>query len=190
MQGRIALRRANGSNRPIMTSPLSQDLKRNANQVGRLAMIRAAVFNPGFSAVLRYRIARRLFAAGGGFKRLIGRIVWLSNVRAFGCFISPGADIGPGLWLPHPVGIVIGDGVRIGRDVTIYQHVTFGRATQDDERYPDIADDVTIYAGAVILGPIRIGKGAVIGANAVVTRDVEAGAIAKGIPARSSLPGA
>lgn len=99
---------------------------------------------------------------------------------------------------PHPVGIVIGDGVTIGRDVRIYQNVTIGLtenltdATAAD--YPTIEDGVFIYAGAVIAGGITVGKGAIIGANAVITRDVPSGAIAFGHneirqPGRDARPG-
>ncbi len=98
----------------------------------------------------------------------------------------PSARIGPGLLLPHPVGIVVGDDVEIGDNATIYQHVTLGQRGARDQSYPVIGHNVVIYAGAVIIGNITIGDGAVIGANAVVTGDVPAGATAVGIPARIS----
>lgn len=85
---------------------------------------------------------------------------------------------------PHPVGVVIGDGVRIGRNVRIYQNVTIGltentvgpKVTQ----YPMLGDEVFVYAGAVIVGGITIGSRSVIGANAVITRDVPPDSIAFG----------
>lgn len=94
---------------------------------------------------------------------------------------------------PHPLGIVIGDGVKIGNDCRIYQNVTIGLienmpAADAVNRYPTIEDRVIIYAGAVIAGPVTIGAGATIGANAVITRDVPPGAVAfgkdqiKGVP--------
>lgn len=77
------------------------------------------------------------------------------------------------LKLPHPVGIVIGDGVKVGHGVRIYQNVTIGRLdSAASGRYPTIGDEVTVYAGAVIAGEIRVGARSIIGANAVVTRDV------------------
>ena len=86
---------------------------------------------------------------------------------------------------PHPVGVVIGDGVRIGKDVRIYQNVTIGLlentpASDAVDQYPTIGDDVIIYAGAVIAGAVTIGSGSVIGANSVITKDVPPGSVAFG----------
>lgn len=109
--------------------------------------------------------------------------------RDFGCFVQGGAVIGPGLKLPHPTGIVLGNGARIGANCVLYHQVTLGGARRGDwqaGRYPQIGDRVTIFAGAKLLGAIWVGDDAVIGANAVVTADVPAKHTAKGIPARSS----
>lgn len=82
---------------------------------------------------------------------------------------------------PHPIGIVIGDGVTLGQDVRIYQHVTLGLRQPgqgtNDRQYPVIGDRVLIYAGAVIAGGVRVGDDAIIGANVVVTHDVPAGSV-------------
>lgn len=90
-----------------------------------------------------------------------------------------------GVKFPHPVGVVIGDQVRIGPGCEIYQHVTIGQKAitpgQKAQDYPTIGARVTIGAGAVVLGAITVGDGAVIGANAVVTRDVPAGAVVVGV---------
>lgn len=107
--------------------------------------------------------------------------------RDYGCFLQVGAQIGPGLKLPHPQGIVIGAGTRVGRNCVLYQQVTLGGARRGDfaaDRYPVIGDDVVVFAGAKLLGAVRVGNGACIGANAVVIRDVPAGRTAVGVPAR------
>lgn len=107
--------------------------------------------------------------------------------KNYGIYIKPDADIKPGLSLPHPVGIVIGQGVKIEEDVVIYQHVTLGGARRGDwkaNNYPTIGAGTVIFAGAVIVGNLKIGKNCVIGANAVVTKDIPDNATAVGVPAR------
>jgi serine O-acetyltransferase len=103
-----------------------------------------------------------------------------------GCDLSFDAEIGRRLRLPHPLGIVIGDGVRIGDDVMLWHGVTLGshgrRGT--GRTYPTIGDGVRIYANASVIGPVTIGAGAIVGAHALVTIDVPPGATAVGVPAR------
>ncbi|MCU0731256.1 MAG: serine acetyltransferase [Hyphomonas sp.] len=135
----------------------------------RIARLMANVYGP---TRVRRGIAARL-------ERLIQ--------KRFGCYIARQAQIAPDLTLPHPVGIVIGTGVQIGHGCTIFQNVTLGAARLGEGRlnlYPTLEDGVTVFAGAVIVGPVRIGAGATIGANSVVLHDVPAGAVAVGSPAR------
>lgn len=92
---------------------------------------------------------------------------------------------------PHPIAIVIGEGVRLGERVTIYQGVTLGGARRGDWQtgtYPVIGDDVVLFAGAVVIGGVTIGKGCIIGANSVVLQDVPDGHTAVGVPARIVSP--
>jgi len=110
------------------------------------------------------------------------------NLVMFGIEVAPRCEIGPGLYLPHTVGTVIGAS-RIGANAMIFQGVTLG-AKELDIAYnpalrPVLEDEVTIGAGAKVLGGLVVGFGAVVGANAVVTRDVAAGLTVVGIPARA-----
>ena len=134
-------------------------------------------------AMLLIRLALMLRRRG---HRRLGRIVSARLRRDFGCFVQGSAEIGAGLRLPHPNGIVIGSGVRIGARCTIYQQVTLGAARTGDgftNGYPRIGNHVTVFAGAKLIGPIHVGDDAVIGANAVVLQDVPAGHRAIGVPA-------
>jgi serine acetyltransferase len=94
--------------------------------------------------------------------------------------ISPRAEIGPGLHLYHGVGTVIGKGTKIGRNALICQNVTLGGG-------PSIGDDVRLWAGAKVIGPVTIGDRAEVGANGVVVADVPQDTIAVGVPATRHL---
>jgi len=114
---------------------------------------------------------------------------WRKRIESrFACFIHPEASIGAGLQTPHPVGIVVGAGCVLGRNVTLYQNVTLGTSSQASyvdgkNEYPYVESNCTLYAGAILIGAVRVGNGAVVGANAVVNRDVPANSIAVGVPA-------
>ena len=112
---------------------------------------------------------------------------FLSHIgRAFtGIEIHPGAKIGRRFFIDHGMGVVIGETAEIGDDVTLYHGVTLGGTSwKEGKRHPTLGNGVVVGAGAKILGPITIGDGAKIGSNAVVVKDVPAGATAAGIPAR------
>jgi len=102
------------------------------------------------------------------------------------------ATISEGLFIAHTQNLVIGEGVKIGRNVTLYNGVTLGAGSrgtvETKDRYPIIGDGVTIYTGAKILGYIHLGDGSIIGANAVVLKDIPAGCVAVGIPAKIITP--
>lgn len=119
---------------------------------------------------------------------LLARILEARLQRRYSVFISRKASIPASVEFKHPTGIVIGEGVVIGERVKVYQNVTLGGARIGDWRsnnYPIIGDDTVIFAGAVVVGKVVIGRNCTIGANAVVTRDVPDGHTAVGIPAKS-----
>ncbi|TVP72213.1 MAG: serine acetyltransferase [Rhodobacteraceae bacterium] len=133
--------------------------------------------------------SRKLLRALRGYQRArnpLTRRLWHMRF-SFWCWvaqvdIAPQTEIGGGLILPHPNGIVIHSATVIGPNCLIFQQVTLGARGLDG--VPHIGGHVDIGAGARILGPVRIGDHAVIGANAVVICDVPPGHVARGVPAR------
>ena len=135
---------------------------------------------PGLHAVWGHRAAHRLWGAD---HRLAARFV-SSVVRAWTSVdIHPAAVLGPGLFIDHALGVVIGETAVVGADVTIYQGVTLGGTSLEaGKRHPTVGDRVTIGAGAKVLGPVTVGSGSRIGANAVVVRDVPPDSVVVGVP--------
>ncbi|MFN3232670.1 MAG: serine O-acetyltransferase EpsC [Alphaproteobacteria bacterium] len=137
---------------------------------------------PGFHAMVFYYMAHALC---GWRLKLLGRWVSAIGRSLTGIEIHPSARIGQGLFIDHGSGVVIGGTTEIGANVTLYQGVTLGGTSLDPgKRHPTIDDDVIIGAGAKVLGPITIGKGARIGANAVVVKDVAPHVTMVGVLAR------
>ena len=138
---------------------------------------------PGVKALKRHKRAHSLYRKG---KYTLARLISQRTRKLTGIEIHPGAVIGERLFIDHGMGVVIGETAEIGNDVTIYHGVTLGGVgdNPDGKRHPTVGDNVLIGAGAKVLGPITIGDGAKIGANAVVTKDVEAYTTVVGIPAR------
>jgi serine O-acetyltransferase len=152
-------------------------------------IIRVAWFyiaDPCLSAIFTLRV-QLLFDAVGLVP--IAQLIRGHNVRRNGVDISPGASIGPGLVMRHPTGVVIGRGASIGRNCTILQGVTLGERLGRDgaSSYPRVGSNVTIGAGATLLGPIQVGDRSQIGAGAVVIDDVAPGSTVVGIPARPTV---
>ena len=148
---------------------------------------------PGFHALTLHRVARAAWTRG--FK-LPARIVSNFGRWVSGADIHPGATIGRRFFIDHATGVVIGETAEIGDDVTLYQNVTLGgvapsinsSAQVNRKRHPTIGDGVIIGSGAQILGPITIGEGSRVGANAVVVKDVPPGTTMVGMAARALPP--
>lgn len=142
---------------------------------------------PGVWALALHRVAHWLFR---GELYLLARIVNHLSRALTAIDIHPGAVIGSNFFIDHGF-VVIGETAEIGDDVTIYQCVTLGGTSPDNgvggKRHPTISDGAIIGSGAQVLGPIIVGPRARVGANAVVTKDVPAGAVMVGIPARQTL---
>jgi serine O-acetyltransferase len=125
---------------------------------------------PGVHALLAHRVAHALAEAG---VPLAPRVLAYAARAVTGIEIHPSARVGDGLFIDHGVGVVIGETAEVGEDVTLYQGVTLGgTGFATGKRHPTVQDNVTIGSGAKLLGPITIGHGAKIGANAVVIHDV------------------
>ncbi len=137
---------------------------------------------PGFHAILLHRLAHRLYC-GGWFT--LGRVVSQFSRTFTGIEIHPGARIGRRFFIDHGMGVVIGETSEIGDDVLLYQGVTLGGTGKEHgKRHPTIGDSVVIGTGAKILGNIRIGDHAKVGAGSVVVRSVPDHSTVVGVPGR------
>jgi serine O-acetyltransferase len=152
--------------------------------------LEVALLYPGFQALMFYRLSHALWQRGwcmlGRSVSQLGR--WITGIE-----IHPGAKIGRRFFIDHGMGVVVGETSEIGDDVTLYHGVTLGGVApsvdsdsqRDQKRHPTLEDGVIVGSGAQVLGPVTVGCGARIGANAVVTKDVPSCVTMVGIPARS-----
>jgi serine O-acetyltransferase len=138
--------------------------------------------SPGVHAIWIHRVAHACWRGGW---RLTAR--WVSHVGRFltGIEIHPAAVLGPGLFIDHGMGIVIGETAEVGRNVSILQGVTLGGTSlKREKRHPTIGDNVMIGAGAKVIGGFTIGAGSRIGAGSVVVREVPENCVVVGVPGR------
>ena len=142
------------------------------------------IFSPRMAPVLLYRIAH--LCHGYGLK-ILPKLFTCLNFFLFGIEIACSCKIGPGFFIPHSQGTVIG-AWNIGANFTVFQGVTIGARTLDfvmsSSRRPVISNNVTIGAGAVVIGPIKLGQNSFVGANSVVLTDIPPNCLAVGAPAR------
>lgn len=167
-----------------MLTNLRQDLARAKGSSRGGAM---SVLTVRMASTVLYRASH----AAGQVNPLLGVAVKQLNHLVTGADIAWQAEIGPGLALFHPTGVVIGPHVRIGANCSLQQGITLGGKGGDNpapSEFPQLGDNVSIGAGARVIGPVTVGNGAQVGANAVVTKDVPDGAVATGVPARSVVP--
>lgn len=168
---------------PGLRGDLARLFSDKGTHAGRPSLGRAvhrAVTRPGALAILLYRFSHRLWTSG---HEASAELVWRISFFLTGADIHPGAEIGGGLRITHTSGLVVGKGARIGSNVTLLHGVTLGGSSRGFfeegvvDGFPDVGDDTKIAAGAKLLGPIKIGAGCFVGANAVVARDLEDGTV-------------
>ena len=141
----------------------------------------------GLHAIWLHRLAHEWW--GHRALRPLARALAYVSRSVTGVEIHPGATLGRRFFIDHGMGVVIGETAEVGDDCMLYHQVTLGgRSMARVKRHPTLGDNVTIGAGAKVLGPVYVGAGAQIGANSVVVKDVPAGAIATGVPAIYRFP--
>ena len=153
-----------------------------ARDPARPTWLEAVTSYAGLHAVLIHRVAHACYRLG---LKALARMISHTGRFVTGIEIHPGAKLGRRLFIDHGMGVVIGETAEVGDDVLIYHGVTLGGLSgQPGKRHPTIGDGVAIGAGAQVLGPILVGAGARVGANAVVVAEVPAGETVVGSPAR------
>ncbi len=138
---------------------------------------------PGMLACVLYRLAHGA-AQRGRLGRIASQVLSLISLFLTGSEIHALAQIGPGLRIPHPVGVTVGAGVVAGEQLTLYGNTTLGAGSTDGE-FPILGDRVTLGVKASVLGDVRVGSDVFVGAHALVLRDIPDGHTALGVPARS-----
>jgi serine O-acetyltransferase len=144
--------------------------------------LEALLCYPGVHALVFHRIGHRLWGAGW-----VGTARFVSHISRFltGIEIHPAARLGPGLFIDHGMGVVIGETSEVGKNVTLYQGVSLaGTSLKREKRHPTLGDNVVVGAGAKVIGAIKIGDNSRIGAGSVVVRDVPPNSVVVGVPGR------
>jgi serine O-acetyltransferase len=147
------------------------------------SVIEVILCYPGFHAIVMHRIAHWFYKRN---LLLIARIISQINRFITGIEIHPGARIGKGFFIDHGMGVVIGETTEIGDNVTLYQGVTLGGTGKEKgKRHPTLGNNIVVGSGAKILGPLKIGDNAKIGAGAVVLKDVPPNSTVVGVPGKA-----
>ncbi len=174
-----------------MLEKLRKDYNRYSRQVKKHTILELAgimfrfLIDAGFRAVVLYR-------AGNWFYRhklrIVSKIIECFMHHLCHCWIGSGAIIDEGFLVAHVSGVIIGNTTIIGKNCDVRQNVTLGanfnKKDAQGRQYPVVGDNVSICAGAVVIGPVKIGNNSIIGANSVVNRDIPENVIAAGNPAK------
>ncbi|KUN10629.1 serine acetyltransferase [Streptomyces yokosukanensis] len=162
-----------------MLDTMREDLRVIVERDPSIGRRREALLHPALPALWTHRIAHRLHCRG---RRMPARLLAYAARRATGVEIHPGARLGRRVFIDHGAAVVIGETARVGDDVTIYHQVTLGAVGwwSDNERpagerrHPHVGNGVVLGTNATVLGPVTIADHAVIGAQALVNKDVPA----------------
>src|SRR4051812_37690277 len=144
--------------------------------------LEALLCYPGVHALAFHRLGNRFWRRGW-----FGTARFVSHISRFltGIEIHPAARLGPGLFIDHGMGVVIGETAEVGKNVTLYQGVSLaGTSLKREKRHPTLGDNVVVGAGAKVIGAIYIGDNSRIGAGSVVVRDVPPNSVVVGVPGR------
>lgn len=144
--------------------------------------LEAAMCYPGLHAIWLHRIAHHFY--------LKGLVVFPRLLNTFSRFLTgidihPGAKLGPGLFIDHGMGLVIGETAELGSNVTLYQGVTLGGTGKEKgKRHPTIGNNVVVSSGAKVLGSFKVGDNSKIGSGSVVLKEVPPNSVVVGVPGR------
>lgn len=164
-----------------MLNTIKGDIKAYNRRVGFFNLIYLIFFNSGFFTIFIFRIYSFLYKKNSFFK-LLSKIIQRFHEILTSCYFSPLAKIDIGLKLPHPVGIVIGEGVTIGKNNTLYQGVTLGKGP--DNKYPNLGSDCVVFANSVLIGGIILSDKCIVGANSFVNKNIPELGVFAGVPAK------
>lgn len=144
--------------------------------------LEAALCYPGLHAIWLHRIAHHFYLKGWvAFPRLLNTFSRFLT----GIDIHPGATLGPGLFIDHGMGLVIGETAELGSNVTLYQGVTLGGTGKEKgKRHPTIGNNVVVSSGAKVLGSFKVGDNSKIGSGSVVLKEVPPNSVVVGVPGR------
>lgn len=144
--------------------------------------LEAALCYPGLHAIWLHRIAHHFYLKGWV---LVPRMINTFSRCLTGIDIHPGAKLGPGLFIDHGMGLVIGETAELGSNVTLYQGVTLGGTGKEKgKRHPTIGNNVVVSSGAKVLGSFKVGDNSKIGSGSVVLKEVPPNSVVVGIPGR------
>jgi serine O-acetyltransferase len=146
------------------------------------SLLEVVLCYPGVHALAFHRLAHPLWGAGW-----LVAARFLSHISRFltGVEIHPAARIGPGVFIDHGMGVVIGETAEVAENVTLYQGVTLGGTSlRREKRHPTLESNVVVGTGAAVMGAITVGEGTRIGAGSVVVRDVPPNSVVVGVPGK------